>query len=72
VLYSKQASTPPFSPPANSIVRIYKIERQRQKEKRKRVLKARSLRVKTEKEKKNIVGSSNIKRQQKERRINGT
>jgi hypothetical protein len=30
------------------------------------------LRVKTEKDKKNNVGSSNIKRQQKERRINGT
>jgi hypothetical protein len=36
------------------------------------VLKALTLRVKTEKDKKNNVGSSNIKRQQKERRINGT
>jgi hypothetical protein len=72
VLHSKQASTPPSSPPANSIVRIEKIERQRQKERRKRVLKALTLRVKTEKDKKNNVGSSNIKRQQKERRINGT
>ena len=36
------------------------------------MLKALTLRVKTEKDKKNNVGSSNIKRQQKERRINGT